>query len=50
MIGAALLLAAAVALPTILALGALFVLGSAVAAMADGAGSGLVRRDAAEPA
>jgi hypothetical protein len=43
-------LAAAVVVPTILALGALFVLGSAVAAIADGATSGLVRRDAATPA
>ena len=37
MIAAVLLVAAALALPTILVLGALFLLGSAVAALADGA-------------
>jgi hypothetical protein len=42
MITAVLLVAAVVALPTILVLGVLFVLGSAVAALIDGATSGLV--------
>ena len=49
MIGTFLVVAAVVVLPTILVFGLLFVLGSAVAAIADAASSGLVRRDA-EPA
>ena len=45
MIGTLLVVAAVVALPTLLVLGLLFVLGSAVAAIADAATAGLVRRN-----
>jgi hypothetical protein len=47
MIATLLIVAAAILLPTILVLGVLFLLGSAVAAIADAATSGLVRSDAA---
>ena len=50
MIGSLLLVAVVLALPTLLVLGALLLLGSAVAAIADAATSGLVRSDAGEPA
>jgi hypothetical protein len=50
MIGTLLLVGAVVVLPTVLVLGLLFVLGSAVAAIADAATSGLVRGNARGPA
>jgi hypothetical protein len=50
MIATLALVAAVIALPTIIVLGALFLLGSAVVAIVDAASSGLVRQEAAEPA
>ena len=44
-----LLVVAALVLPTILVLGVLFLLGSAVIAMAEGATAGLINEAAAEP-
>ena len=50
MIATLLVVVAALALPTVIVLGALFLLGSAVAAIADAATAGLVRSGAGEPA
>ena len=49
MIASALLVVAAMLLPTILVLGLLFLLGSAVVAVAEGAASGLIKGAAADP-
>lgn len=49
MMASLVLVGAALVLPAILVLTALFLLGSAVAAIADGAATGLVRDAAGEP-
>lgn len=49
MIGSLLLVVAALVLPTIVVLGALFLLGSAVVAIAEASTTGLINEAASEP-